>query len=338
MLQEGRSKLTEGAAKMLVLADEGAGAPQVGADLRAARERIGYTLEEIAVELRIRLAYLEALEAGRISDLPGSAYALGFLRIYAEALGLDAEEISRSFKSEADAMNKQTELDFPSPTLRAGIPAGAMVLLGLVLVVVVYIGWYKLSGDGRLPAEVVATVPARLAPFAQQAGVLAAAPALTTDTPSRPADPPAVAVSAQEAPPVISSRAAAAMPLPPPAPIADSSAAAPLAPEAGAPAAEGRIVVRVKADVWIQMHERNGPVIFNRVLKPGETYAVPARAGLLFTTGNALATEFLVDGTASPGLGGVKGVRRDLILDADAIRDGRLAAQLAGSQNDIRAQ
>ena len=59
-------------------------APRAGADLRAARERVGWSLPDVAAALHIRLQYLEALEAGRIDDLPGNAYALGFLRTYAQ--------------------------------------------------------------------------------------------------------------------------------------------------------------------------------------------------------------------------------------------------------------
>ena len=84
-------------------------APQAGADLRAARERVGWTLQDIAAALRIRLQYLEALEDGRIAELPGNAYALGFLRTYASALGLDPDEIARRFKAEAAAVNQKTD-------------------------------------------------------------------------------------------------------------------------------------------------------------------------------------------------------------------------------------
>ena len=54
-----------------------AAAPQAGAALRAARERVGWSLEDLAPALRIRLQYLEALEAGRIGELPGNAYVQG---------------------------------------------------------------------------------------------------------------------------------------------------------------------------------------------------------------------------------------------------------------------
>ena len=137
-------------------------ATRVGADLRAARENIGWTLPSVAAHLRIRLPYLEAIEDGRISDLPGNAYALGFVRTYAGALGLDQDEIARRFRIEAAQVNRKTELSFPAPVPERGVPTGAMMLLGLVLVIGAYATWYKLSSDGP-STEPVRAVPERLA-------------------------------------------------------------------------------------------------------------------------------------------------------------------------------
>src|SRR5258708_2566842 len=86
-------------------ADDGYGQPLarsgVGTDLRDARERLGWTLPAVAASLRIRLPYLEAIEAGRTRELPGNAYAVGFIRTYATAMGLDPDEICRRFRAEA---------------------------------------------------------------------------------------------------------------------------------------------------------------------------------------------------------------------------------------------
>ena len=151
------------------LVTEPPAAERAGADLRAARERLGLSLQDVALHLRIRIPHLEALEEGRVSLLPGTAYALAFVRTYANALGLDAEEMVRRFKTEASEFGRQTELVFPVPMPERGLPPGAVVLLGLVLAIGAYAGWYRLSGEGRLPAETVTAIPEHLAPLAEQA-------------------------------------------------------------------------------------------------------------------------------------------------------------------------
>jgi cytoskeleton protein RodZ len=299
--------------------------------------------------LRIRLPYLQALESGRIGDLPGSAYALGFLRTYADFLGLDPGEISRRFKIEADEINQKIELEFPAPIPGRGLPAGAVVLLGVVLALGAYIGWYRLSGEGRPPAEAVALVPERLASLVvQPVAPLPVAPLPVAPLPVAPeiVTPPAAAEAPQaekplpdppgaRQPDLPAGQETASLPLPPPLPpsIAPTLASAAVMPPPARPSvAGGRVVIRATADAWIQLRERGGVVILNRTLKAGETYVVPNRPDLLFTTGNALGTELFVDGEATPGLGTAKGVRRDLVLDADMIKAGRLAAQLDSAQ------
>ncbi|MEC9453532.1 MAG: helix-turn-helix transcriptional regulator, partial [Pseudomonadota bacterium] len=74
--------------------------PSLCVDLRRARMTAGYELADIATALRIRLLHLEALEEGRFEDLPGSAYAAGFLRSYCEFLGLQSNEMVERLKRE----------------------------------------------------------------------------------------------------------------------------------------------------------------------------------------------------------------------------------------------
>ena len=66
-------------------------AARSGATLRAARERLGWTLPEMAASLRISLTHLEALEDGHIGQLPGNAYAVGYVRSYARASEPESE-------------------------------------------------------------------------------------------------------------------------------------------------------------------------------------------------------------------------------------------------------
>jgi cytoskeleton protein RodZ len=72
--------------------------PGPGARLRTRRESLGISLETVAERTRIRRVYLWALEAERFEELPALAYAIGFLRTYADQLGLDPEQVVAQFR------------------------------------------------------------------------------------------------------------------------------------------------------------------------------------------------------------------------------------------------
>lgn len=293
-----------------------AGAARVGAELRAARERLGWLLPDVANSLRIRLSYLQAVEDGRVADLPGSAYAVGFVRAYATSLGLDAGEIARRFRAEAIEVNGRPELAFPAPVPERGVPAGAVILVGAVIAALAYGAWFRFSGErGPAPADAVPPVPARLAPLAAPAPPPSPQVAsVMPDKPARPlaaAQPPAPAAVAPPAPSPASPPLAASDAPAPPSPSPAQPAPAPAA--ASLPAGT-HLAVEAKADSWVQVRERQGRVLLSRVLRAGETWPVPDEPNLLLTTGNAGGTELLVDGQPAPSLGKPGAVRRDMPL------------------------
>jgi cytoskeleton protein RodZ len=336
---------------------EGSDAPRAGADLRAARERLGWALPDVAAMLRIRTSYLEALETGCLSRLPGNVYAVGFLRSYATALGLDADDVARRFRAEAGEIPRHSELVFPAPVADRGLPAGALILLGLILAGGAYIGWYRLSGEGKLPAETVIPVPTRLAKLADQALPGPDGRVTIVEPPApAPAPPPRQPEDDNQFEP---RQAAAENPLllpepppPPPPPIEEMHAAIPgatattaiampvtppmrRAEEPGPRAAEpsstpansanpdgSRILLRFTGDTWVQVKERGGQPLLSKVMKAGETFIVPDRDNLVLTTGNAGRMEILVDGTMVPPLGGAGAVRKDVALDPDQLKAG----------------
>lgn len=350
-------------------------APRTGAELRAARESHGWSLDEVAAGLRIRRPFLKALEEGRASDLPGFAYAIGFLKTYAQALGLDPEEMARRFRAEAgEAVSTRTRLVFPEPVPERGVPAGAVVLLALVLGIGGYIGWHRYSARDVRTADVVPPVPARLeeaarqaperatpAPAAPAAPVTIAlprapapepAPAATTADPARTeAAPPAPVMASTPAPDAPAAPAAPAtaeataapseppaqvVAATPPVPVAPppvvvvpapaipptSAAAAVPPPSEPAPPPVDRVVIRAKADAWINIRAQGGQVLLNRVLKAGESWTAPDGdlAGLTMITGNAGGTEIVLDGEPLAALGNSGAVRRDISLDPERLR------------------
>src|SRR5688572_18020061 len=121
---------------------EDAAARGVGALLRDARQRRGWDIQSCAAQLRIRAAVLEAMEAGRFEKLPNGAYALGFVRSYADFLGLDRDEIARRVKAEAAALSAPTELVFPTPLSEGRLPSGIILMVSAVLAIGAYGLWY----------------------------------------------------------------------------------------------------------------------------------------------------------------------------------------------------
>ncbi|MCW8970234.1 MAG: helix-turn-helix domain-containing protein, partial [Rhodospirillales bacterium] len=141
----------------------GQGRTGVGALLRATRQRLNEDLRNVAQALRIRYVYLEAIEGGRYEVLPGTTYAVGFVRAYSDYLGLDSAEVVRRFKQEHANLGKRTALEFPVPIAERSVPGGAILLISAVLALVVYGGWYFLSSNGTDSADQVPSLPDRLA-------------------------------------------------------------------------------------------------------------------------------------------------------------------------------
>ncbi|HYI68283.1 MAG TPA: RodZ domain-containing protein [Skermanella sp.] len=376
--------------------------PGVSDMLRSRRMSLGYELSEIAVALRIRLAYLEAIEQGRFGDLPGAAYANGFLRTYAEHLGLDPQLVLRRFKEETSGgLTAKPELYLPKPAPESRIPGGALLLLAVVLAGSAYGGWYYMNSTGRELVDFVPELPDRLAtalnlaPAAPAPGLVvpvtpseqppaaasgtsappagnpvppavnSAPPAVAavppshspaTPAPSSPAvrqpagSPPAATASApdegdEEENPIVEStplndpRSAQAAPQPvpspaspPPLPAAPGQVAGlpmppapPGAPEAGqgdarvygATSGQSRIQIRATQDSWIQVRDGAGDLLMTRVLRPGDIYRVPDKAGLKMQTGNAGGLQVSVDGGQGTAMGTPGQVMRGVPLDPD---------------------
>ncbi len=282
------------------------GAARVGADFRNARERLGWAVPDIAASLRIRAPYLDAIEEGKLGSLPGNAYAMGFVRTYATALGLDPDEMARRFRAEAQDVNRKVELTFPAPVPQRGVPAGAVVLLGLLIAGVAYVGWYRYSDGGPRVAQVSSPPPDRLAALVAPTPSPQVASVLPPPQPAGPASPTPAPVTA---------------PTPVPVPVA----IAPPAPSPPPAAITTRLMLRAKSGGWVQVREKQGQVLLNRVMRPGETWPVPMKPQLLLTTSNAGAMELLVDGVAAPALGPMGAMRRDIPLDPDQIKAGKTA-------------
>jgi cytoskeleton protein RodZ len=323
----------------------------VGEMLRERREELHLNIDDIGEVLRIKPAFLAALEQSRPQDLPGPTYVIGFVRAYARHLGLDHDWVLERYKAESASVRARPDLTLPVPLGERSVPGGPILLVALILAICGYGTWYYLSTGERTRPERVAAVPPALQMQPEQAAAApdaaGSASKSVTDL-ANPATPrlgsglfPGSAgagtsePTASPAPSAAAATPAGSPPVPPPAAPANASAppqtamAAAQAPPAPAPpagadgtAAAGRIEIRAVADCWVQVRAPDQSIVFSRVLKAGETYRVPARSGLVMRTGNAGALAIVVDGKTVPALGPVGTLRRNVVLDPAALLGG----------------
>lgn len=297
----------------------------VGAVLQDTREQLGWTLMDIGSALRIRPEYLAALERDDISDMPGSAYAMGFLKSYADYLGLDGPQIVALFRRHQAGVDDPPELNFPMPLTERGIPGGNLIIVSVLVLVIGYGAWSWFAAQPQRSVAAVQPVPAKML----------AAPPPSLDPPtvspdSAMAAEPPVATILPDAPPV---GGTAPEPLPvrpkPDAPVATTTGPQVAAVVGNIPAAasghvygnqtSGTLVIKATADSWCQVFD-DGHSIWSGLLKSGDVYN-PPKDGLLFLTGNAGAIQISVNGKTLPSFGQLGEVKK-IQLDSAKLSGG----------------
>jgi cytoskeleton protein RodZ len=126
----------------------------IGHDLQARREKLSLTLEEIETHTHIRKDYLNAIESGRINDLPSTIQGRGLLSNYAEFLNLDPDRMLMQFADALQlqrtnyALNKEVPTTEPAKErkkkfswLRQFLTPDLMIGGSLILILFVFIFW-----------------------------------------------------------------------------------------------------------------------------------------------------------------------------------------------------
>ncbi|MCR2805080.1 helix-turn-helix domain-containing protein [Paenibacillus soyae] len=136
----------------------------LGALLRKAREQRGLSLDEIQELTKIRKRYLEAIESGDYSVLPGSFYVRAFVKNFSEAVGLDPEEVLRLYQHEvpSPAVENSTE---PIPVRKPrklksqasekfGKIGFNLVMWSFLILIVVLVWYFAFNKSGGEPDTV----------------------------------------------------------------------------------------------------------------------------------------------------------------------------------------
>ncbi|MGD0142959.1 MAG: RodZ domain-containing protein [Rhizomicrobium sp.] len=294
----------------------------VGQDLRAARLRRGDDLASVSRVLKIRKDHLEALEEDRLEALPGRTYAVGFVRSYADYLGLDPVQCVERFKGEiAGRQDSSQPPAIAQDSSETRLPHGWVVIAVVLLGLVAYGAWHLAMSADSLLRQPVAPVPDRMAPGSVIAHARPPAPgqaALNTPPPATTTQAPSAGATPQTAPPAGSANPAA---VPGATPPADQTASLAPGQNYGLQNINPRVILRVRVTTNVLVQGPNGTVYLNRVLHPGDSYNVPNLVGVTLTTQNGGAIDLELDGQPMGSAGRTNKVTEALSLDPQAIVD-----------------
>ncbi|KQY01722.1 hypothetical protein ASD28_09565 [Massilia sp. Root133] len=301
-----------------------------GQVLARQREAMGWSVEQVADQLKLAVRQVIALEAGDYASLPSPAVTRGFVRAYAKLVKVDpaplvaqiAMETEPAPDTSAVTANRRptptsfSQSKFPSHGKRSSLPLGMIAGAVVVVVAAAAAAWHFGFVPGGQHAETGTTVatPAATGASAEAANGSSvealqnpAVPLISVPGPSASASAPATTAApgavvnvpgttATGAPPTTVPTAPAA------APGATSPATpAPAATAPAAPAAAGAnaLVLNVREDSWIEVRPaKGGAPLFSRLVKAGSTETVNVEQPVRVTVGNPGGVTAMLRGTA----------------------------------------
>lgn len=300
----------------------GAGIP--GKTLQSQREAMGWTVEQVADQLKLAPRQVVALEAGNYAALPSPAVTRGFVRAYAKLLKIDAAplvsmielnmppEAQAGATVNAAAVRREqrpatfSENRFPIGGRRSRLPLGWIAAVVVVAGAAVAAWQMDLipsmstdaaTGDATVlenPAAGVvapgATAPGSAPANGAQQGLLnPSVPLISVPAPASDSPAPGAAPSTRGAPaPAATTPPAATPTLPPTAAVATPTVTTASAPVTVAPPAAGAntLVLTVRADSWIEVRpSAGGRPLISRLVKAGSTESLEVTGPAILTVG-----------------------------------------------------
>jgi cytoskeletal protein RodZ len=259
---------------------------ELGERLQEARESQGISLSQAAVETRILQRYLVALEDSDYQHLPGDVYARGFIRNYADYLGIPAEELIELYRRER-GMSEPIRVvpATSSPRVRGLVVPSFFGVFFVVLVLVgaSYLALSALNFVGESSQPQVASV-ATSAPTPLPLPTAAPEPSAQPEVAAVPTTSPSLGPAGAAASPTIAPTAA------PDAPIL----------------AEVSIDGGDNRGSWLQIRV-DGQTVFQKVLGSGQSLpAFKAQRDFWIRAGNAAVVSVVINGqkqccSANPG-------------------------------------
>ena len=285
-----------------------AASEKIGDTLRMAREEANASLDDISALLKIRSDHLQALENDDFERLPGSVYAIGFIRTYATHLDLNAGELIERYKAAVAVPHLEDQGPNPQ-TEQEPVSGGLKITIGAAAVFVVYILWLIAGGAGGDEKNSRFAEPPKPLP----------------DPAARPAplSEPSASVEAAPTPAVTEKQSAAPNSVTPPVngvdvPPVEVNEISPINSEG---VVRARVEIRAARRTWMRVESDKGRVLFSSIIRQGEGFTLDDSAYTLATR-DAGALEFYVNDAFVASVG-----RRGQILTARKIERASVLAK-----------
>lgn len=118
------------------------GYADLGSKLKDLREKRNLSLDQVSKRLNIRGHYIKALEEGRVTAIPGQIYVDGYLKNYADYLGLDGDMMAASYRGSGGRSSNDDNFMLPEISNDEMRPGKNILLIALLLLLVIYGIWH----------------------------------------------------------------------------------------------------------------------------------------------------------------------------------------------------
>lgn len=277
---------------------------EVGQLLKRARQDLKLSIGSVAAEIRIRQQYLESIECGNLSDLPGQVYVVGFIKTYATFLKLDYEELLRRLNLEKEVFFDYSSFNYAIPTTQQQYPSKVLVITASLLAATLLCVIYFLTNQDE--AEVASGVQG----VVNSDSIAQEEYTSVTAQDNLLASVDASSVTEQET----NETKDQVVKISEPIQSSDSAPVASVAPTSRT----NQIQLIATQDAWVQVLDQTGKTIYVRLMHPGDSYTLPTElVGCTLNTGNAGGVKVRVGDKESAVLGVTGKIIRGLALTND---------------------
>ncbi len=270
---------------------------ELGARLRQAREGQGLSLAQASADTRILQPSLSALEEGAYQRLPGDVVVRGFIRNYAQYLGLPPDELIELYRRERGGTDPIRVLPATRPPRTRSYVLPSFFGVFFVTMALVGLAYVALNAVGRIgdrAAGSVAVVPPT--PSVPPPSPLPTSTAGAAPTLSVPTRQPTTLAAGSALTPVAGGAIAETPVIPEPS----ATPSAPIVLEVSIPNSRGN------ENSWVRV-QTDGTVAFEGIMRAGEKIVFAAQRRVFVRAGNPPDVQLTVNGLQQGALGQAAG-------------------------------